>query len=292
MSHNLVLLKPISEEDAQALLPIWSDAAVTKWTRYPVLQSLSEVKNRIQQLEQTKHTSRYTIRQHDDQAVIGTCGFKRLNFLHETGEIEFELGSTFWRQGFMTAALQELLHIGFDRLQLNRLEVKVNADNIPSQRLVRRAGFRQEGIIRQGRQWDGKFQDVLLFSLLQTEFRSSAAVEPIGQLELLRLLNLTKSSSTYMNEIVSEVNDHVVRLAVIEGDYHWHKHDDCDEAFFVLEGELYIDLDEKTVSLQPGDLFTIPAGVMHRTRSNQRTVNICFEKAVNEITGSKKETSL
>ncbi|MFB1097354.1 GNAT family N-acetyltransferase [Terribacillus sp. JSM ZJ617] len=292
MSHNSVLLKPISEKDAQALLPIWSDAAVTKWTRYPVLQSLSEVKNRIKQLEQTKHTSRYTIRQHDDQTVIGTCGFKRLNFLHETGEIEFELGSTFWRQGFMTAALQELLHIGFDRLQLNRLEVKVNADNIPSQRLVRRAGFRQEGIIRQGRKWDGKFQDVLLFSLLQSEFRSSAAVEPIGQLELLRLLNLTKSSSTYMNEIVSEVNDHVVRLAVIEGDYHWHKHDDCDEAFFVLEGELYIDLAERTVSLQPGDLFTIPAGVMHRTRSNQRTVNICFEKAINEITGSKKEASL
>lgn len=286
MSHNLVLLKPISEEDAHALLPIWSDAAVTKWTRYPVIQTLSEAENRIKQLEQTTHTSRYTIRQRDDQAVIGTCGFKRLNFLHETGEIEFELGSTFWRQGFMTAALQELLHIGFDRLQLNRLEVKVNADNIPSQRLVRRAGFRQEGIIRQGRKWDGQFQDVLLFSLLQSEFRPSAAVEPTGQLELLRLLNLTKNSSIYMNEIVSEVNDHVVRLAVIDGDYHWHKHDDCDEAFFVLEGELYIDLDEKTVSLQPGDLFTIPAGVMHRTRSNQRTVNICFEKTVNEIIGS------
>ncbi|MFP7477015.1 cupin domain-containing protein [Terribacillus saccharophilus] len=108
----------------------------------------------------------------------------------------------------------------------------------------------------------------------------------MGQLELLRLLDLTNNSASYANKIVSEVNDHVVRLAVIDGDYHWHKHDDCDEAFFVLEGKLYIDLEEKTISLQPGDLFTIPAGVIHRTRSKQRTVNICFEKAVNEISGS------
>ncbi|WP_413087530.1 GNAT family N-acetyltransferase [Terribacillus sp. 179-K 1B1 HS] len=286
MSHKLVLLKPISQEDAHALLPIWSDPVVTKWTRYSILLSLSEVKARIKQLEQTKHASRYTIRKHDDQTVIGTCGFKRLNFLHETGEIEFELGSAYWRQGFMTAALHELLHIGFDRLELNRLEVKVNADNIASQRLVKRAGFRQEGINRQGRKWEGKFQDVLLFSLLQSEFRSSTIAEPIGQLELLPLAQLTKDSALYMNEIVSEVNDHVVRLAVIDGEYHWHKHDDCDESFFILEGELYIDLEDRTVSLLPGDLFTIPAGVMHRTRSNQRTVNICFEKAANEITGS------
>ncbi|WP_340081379.1 hypothetical protein [Terribacillus sp. FSL K6-0262] len=52
-----------------------------------------------------------------------------------------------------------------------------------------------------------------------------------------------------------------------------------------MEGELYKDLEDRTVSLLPGDPFTIPAGVMHRTRSDQRTVNICFEK-LNEITRS------
>ncbi|MFP7493022.1 GNAT family protein [Terribacillus saccharophilus] len=172
MSHEEVLLTPIAEGDSEALLPIWSDPSVTQWTRYSTLQSLQEVKARIKQLEQKKHTSRYTIRKRDDHTVIGTCGFKRLNFLHETGEIEFELGSAFWRQGFMTAALQDLLHIGFERLELNRLEVRINADNIASQRLVERAGFRQDGVIRQGRKWQGKFQDVLLFSLLRTEFCS------------------------------------------------------------------------------------------------------------------------
>ncbi|PAD19885.1 GNAT family N-acetyltransferase [Terribacillus saccharophilus] len=54
------------------------------------------------------HYCRYAIRQHDDQTIIGTCGFKRLNFRHETGEIEFELDSAFWHQGYMKAALQEL----------------------------------------------------------------------------------------------------------------------------------------------------------------------------------------
>ncbi|QXE01548.1 GNAT family N-acetyltransferase [Terribacillus sp. DMT04] len=175
MSHKFVFLKPIALEDAEALLPIWSDREVTKWTRYQTLQTMTETKARIKRLEETKHASRYTIRNQETKAIMGTCGFKRLNFLHESAEIEFELGSAFWRQGFMTAALQELLHIGFDRIQLNRLEVKVNTDNIPSQRLVQQAGFYQEGIIRQGRKWEGTFQDVILFSLLQNEFRSSSA---------------------------------------------------------------------------------------------------------------------
>ena len=108
----------------------------------------------------------------------------------------------------------------------------------------------------------------------------------IGQLEKLNLLKLVENQETYTNFIVSEMNDHVLRIAVMNGEFHWHKHDDCDEMFYVLEGELFIDLEEnETVSLKVGDMFTVPAGVMHRTRSNQRTVNLCFEKKENDING-------
>lgn len=108
-----------------------------------------------------------------------------------------------------------------------------------------------------------------------------------GQLELINLKELIKDQTDYTNFIVSEVNDHALRIAVINGEFHWHQHEDCDELFFVLEGELFIDLeDEKTVSLKPGEVFTVPAKKMHRTRSKERTVNLCFEKSSNDVKGS------
>ena len=107
-----------------------------------------------------------------------------------------------------------------------------------------------------------------------------------GQLEVINLAQLVQNQQDYTNFIVSEVNDHALRIAVINGDFHWHKHDDCDELFYVLEGELFIDLEGKeTVSLKPGEIFTVPANTMHRTRSNERTVNLCFEKSINDING-------
>ncbi|WP_245917354.1 MULTISPECIES: cupin domain-containing protein [Bacillus] len=110
-----------------------------------------------------------------------------------------------------------------------------------------------------------------------------------GQLKVLNLLDLVKDQRDYANFIVSEINDHALRIAVIDGEYHWHKHEDCDELFYVLEGELFIDLEGgETVSLKPGEMFTVPANKMHRTRSNERTVNLCFEKTSNNITGSSK----
>ncbi|WP_088014358.1 cupin domain-containing protein [Gottfriedia acidiceleris] len=109
-----------------------------------------------------------------------------------------------------------------------------------------------------------------------------------GQLEVINLQKLTQDQMEYTNFIVSEVNDHALRIAVINGDFHWHKHEDCDELFYVLEGELFIDLEnDETITLKPGEIFTIPANTMHRTRSNVRTVNICFEKKSNDIEGTK-----
>ncbi|WP_126557796.1 cupin domain-containing protein [Dictyobacter kobayashii] len=84
----------------------------------------------------------------------------------------------------------------------------------------------------------------------------------------------------YQNFVVNEVNDSCLRLAVFTGEYPWHRHPDADELFMVLEGELFIDFEEReTVALRPHDIFTVPAGVIHRTRAEQRTVNLCFERA-------------
>jgi len=70
-----------------------------------------------------------------------------------------------------------------------------------------------------------------------------------------------------------------VRLGIFFGEYHWHKHDEDDEFFYVIEGQLLIDLQERTVNLNPRQGFVVPKGVLHRTRAPQRTVVLMVENA-------------
>jgi quercetin dioxygenase-like cupin family protein len=81
----------------------------------------------------------------------------------------------------------------------------------------------------------------------------------------------------WYNQTLCQVNESVVRLAVIEGEYHWHKHDADDEFFHVIEGQLLIDLEGRTVALNPGQGFVVPQGVVHRTRAPQRTILLMVE---------------
>lgn len=82
---------------------------------------------------------------------------------------------------------------------------------------------------------------------------------------------------TWYNQTLCQVNDSVVRLGVIEGEYHWHQHEADDEFFYVVEGQLLIDLEDRTVSLAPGQGFVVSKGIVHRTRAPHRTVILMFE---------------
>jgi mannose-6-phosphate isomerase-like protein (cupin superfamily) len=83
----------------------------------------------------------------------------------------------------------------------------------------------------------------------------------------------------WYNQTLCKVNDSVVRLGVIQGEYHWHKHDDLDEFFYVVVGRFLIDLEGETVELAESQGFVVPKGVMHRTRAPQRTVILMVEGA-------------
>lgn len=83
----------------------------------------------------------------------------------------------------------------------------------------------------------------------------------------------------WFNQTLCKVNDSVVRVGIIEGEYHWHKHDNDDEFFLTMEGQLLIDLEDKTIELNPGHAFVIPRGVVHRTRAPRRTVILMVENA-------------
>jgi mannose-6-phosphate isomerase-like protein (cupin superfamily) len=83
----------------------------------------------------------------------------------------------------------------------------------------------------------------------------------------------------WFNQTLCKVNDSVVRLGVVQGEYHWHKHDDDDEFFYVVEGKFLIDLADRTVELGPRQGFVLPKGVLHRTRADVRTVILMVENA-------------
>ncbi len=83
----------------------------------------------------------------------------------------------------------------------------------------------------------------------------------------------------WYNQTLCQVNASVVRLGVFRGEYHWHKHDEDDEFFYVIEGQLLIDLQDRSVNLHPRQGFVVPKGVVHRTRAPQRTVVLMVENA-------------
>ena len=90
----------------------------------------------------------------------------------------------------------------------------------------------------------------------------------------------------WFNQTLCQVNGSVVRLGVVKGEYHWHQHKEDDEFFYVVDGKLLIDLENRTVELLPRQGFVVPKGTVHRTRAPQRTTILMIENQGIIPTGS------
>jgi len=107
-----------------------------------------------------------------------------------------------------------------------------------------------------------------------------------GPLELIDVKAMAAAcQQKWFNQTLSRVNESVIRLGVLHGEFHWHKHDTEDEFFYVVEGRFLIDLEGRTVELRPGQGFMVPHGVMHCTRAPERTVVLMIEPATVKPTG-------
>ena len=100
---------------------------------------------------------------------------------------------------------------------------------------------------------------------------------PLQLIDVRKLQEETKEQ--WSNQTLCQVNDSVVRLGVLQGEFHWHKHDNEDEFFYVVEGKFMIDLEGRTVELGPQQGFAVPKGVVHRTRAPVRSVVLMFESS-------------
>ena len=94
-------------------------------------------------------------------------------------------------------------------------------------------------------------------------------------IDIAQLVKETKDK--WFNQTLTDVNSSVVRVGIVEGEYHCHKHENDDEFFFVLEGKLLVDTENRTNELNPGQGVTVTKNVMHRTRAPQKTVMLMVE---------------
>ena len=109
------------------------------------------------------------------------------------------------------------------------------------------------------------------------ETRLNVFYKPLEIVEEKKLAD--ECTFQWYNQTLCQVNASVVRLGVFLGEYHWHKHDDDDEFFYVVEGQLLIDLEGRTVALEPRQGFVVPKKIVHRTRALTRTVVLMVENA-------------
>lgn len=107
-------------------------------------------------------------------------------------------------------------------------------------------------------------------------------------LEIVDVPGLVGScTDQWYNQTLSQVNESVIRLGIMQGEYHWHKHDNDDEFFFVLDGKFIIELEGRSIELGPRQGFTVPKGVVHRTRSPEKSVVLMVETAQIVPTGDE-----
>ena len=102
--------------------------------------------------------------------------------------------------------------------------------------------------------------------------------EPLQRIDIQTLVD--QCTDQWYNQTLCQVNESVVRLGILHGEYHWHKHDKEDEFFFTLEGKLIIDLEDRdSVELYPHQGYVVPKGVVHKTRAPEKTVVLMIETA-------------
>lgn len=107
-----------------------------------------------------------------------------------------------------------------------------------------------------------------------------------GALERIDIGAMEKACDyDWFNQTLCRVNDSLVRLGIFKGEFHWHRHEKEDEFFYVVEGNLLIDFEDRTVELAPRQGIVVPRGVPHRPRAPERTLVLMVEAATVKATG-------
>ena len=165
-------LRRMEISDAHRLFNIWSDPDVTKFMNISSFTHEAEAKEIIELLEelaQAGEAIRFSMIELKSNEIIGTCGFNSIDFEHAKAEIGYDIAKAYWGKGYAPEGISALLHYGFETLELNRIEAKVEPANVNSIKVLQKFNFTFEGTLRQYEKSKGNFVDINMYSLLKTD---------------------------------------------------------------------------------------------------------------------------
>ncbi|OAB25566.1 GNAT family acetyltransferase [Paenibacillus macquariensis subsp. defensor] len=162
-------LRKMKVSDSSSLFKIWSDPDVTKFMNVSCFTNENQAKEMITLLDDLSQDSkaiRFSIIKIESNEIIGSCGFNSLDFENAKAEIGYDIAKSFWGRGYASEAIYSLLDYAFSSLKMNRIEAKVEPENVNSIKLLQKLNFTFEGILRQYERVDGKFNDLNIYSKL------------------------------------------------------------------------------------------------------------------------------
>ena len=170
-----VLLRWMTSDDVDALLEIFGDERVVRYTSIPKLRDRNEAHHfhaEIESFFRQRTLFQWGLARVEDGRLLGSCTLSDICWEHQRAEVGFALGWAHWGQGFMREALPLLLRHAFEGLGINRLEADVDPRNAASLHLLEKLGFRREGYLRQRYLQLGERQDSVLLGLLAEDWRT------------------------------------------------------------------------------------------------------------------------
>ncbi|WP_054022962.1 GNAT family N-acetyltransferase [Bacillus sp. FJAT-28004] len=162
-------LRKMKVSDSSSLFKIWSDPDVTKFMNVSCFTNENQAKEMItllDDLSQDGKAIRFSIIKIESNEIIGSCGYNSLDIENAKAEIGYDIAKSFWGRGYASEAISSLLDYAFSSLKMNRIEAKVEPENVNSIKLLQKLNFTFEGTLRQYERVDGKFNDLNIYSKL------------------------------------------------------------------------------------------------------------------------------
>jgi len=179
-TSNLILRR-MQETDSSAVFRILADDEVTKYYDDETFTEVSQATSQIKAWENgfvNKRCIRWGIARKGEREIVGSCGYYGFHTWHMRASIGYELARSFWRQGIMTEALEAIIDLGFREMSLNRIDAVVMPENSASIKLLKKLGFRNEGLLKEYENWGSKgFTDLCMLALLRKSWNKSPKIK-------------------------------------------------------------------------------------------------------------------
>ena len=171
-----IVMRRVSLDDIDDMYEYAKDATLTKyltWSPHPDKAYTFEYVSYLQSRYKSGEFFDWAVTLRDGGKMIGTCGFTRFDFQHNSGEIGYVISSDYHGKGIATEAVSEVIRFGFERLGLNRIECKFMIENAASRRVMEKNSMTFEGVYRQGMLVKGIYRDIGVCSILRSEYEKN-----------------------------------------------------------------------------------------------------------------------